>query len=203
MSPLIYKLFEALCLVVGQSKEIHTIPSTDPGILGLPRRYGEPTVDFPSQEAEENRAAGPTPPSPTEGVGERSSKVCGEDLSCYAGHMASSSVFQSTAISNEFGVSRKPLCGDRRCFQEVQYQSDLDQGGHEQPQLMVCSRQEGPNAVSPSPQDTDYDNGVGCLQQRMGSPTRQAPDGWEVVPSGNIKYLIKLLAACLALQCFA
>ena len=183
----------------GQSKEIHTIPSSDPGILGLSSGYGEPAVDFPSREAEENTAASPTPPSPTEGIGERSSEVRGEDLSCYTGHMASSSAFQSTAISNEFGVSREPFCGYRRCLQEVQYQSDLDQGGHERPQLVVCPRQEGPNAVPSAPQDTDYDNRVGCLQHRMGSPTRQAPDGWEVVPSGNISpHQLPRTSSCLS-----
>ena len=36
----------------GQSKEIHAVPSADPGVLGLPSRYSEPTADFPSREAE-------------------------------------------------------------------------------------------------------------------------------------------------------
>jgi len=51
--------------------------------------------------------------------------------------------------------------------------------------MVVCSRQEGPNAISPTMSDTDHDNRVGFLQHRMGSLTRRAPDRWKVVPRGN------------------
>ena len=146
----------------GQSKEIHAVPSQDPGVLGFPSGYSEPTADFPDQEAEENTSVCPAPPGLIKGVSEGYSKVCGKG---YTGYMASSSAFQRTKIPNKFSGMRGPLCGFRRGLQmqEVQYQSDLDQGGQERPQLVMCSRQEAPDAMPPSTQDTDYDNRVGCL----------------------------------------
>ena len=185
----------------GQSKEIHAVPSADPGVLGLPSGYSEPTADFPSREAEKNTAVSPTPPAPIKGISEGSSEVCREDLSGYTCYMASSSAFQSTTIPNEFSGARGPLCGIRGGLQlrEVQYQSDLDRGGQERPQLVVCSGQEGPDAISPSAQDTDYDNRVGCLQHGMGSPTRQTTDRWEVVSSRNRSpHQLSRTASCLS-----
>ena len=131
----------------GQSKEIHAVPSADPGVLGLPSGYSEPAADFPGQEAEENTAVSPAPPAPIKGIGEGSSEVCEKDLGGYTCYMASSSAFQSTTIPYEFSGARGSLCGLRGGLQlRVQYQSDLDQGGQEQPQLVVCSRLEAPNA---------------------------------------------------------
>ena len=119
----------------GQSQEIHAVPSADPGILGLPSGYSKPTADFSGREAEENTAVSPASPSPIKGVSERSSEVCGKDLNSYTGYMESSSAFQSTTIPNEFSGARGLLPGFRRRiqWQEVQYQSDLDQGGQERP----------------------------------------------------------------------
>ena len=182
----------------GQSKEIHAVPSAYPGVLGLPSGYSEPTADFPGREAEKNTAVSLAPPAPIKGFSEGSSEDFGKDL---GGYMANSSAFQSTTIPNKFSDARGPLCGLRGDLQlrEVQYQSDLDQGGQEQPQLVVCSRQEGPDAISPSAQDTDYDNRVGCLQHGMGSPTRQATDRWKVVSSRNCSpYQLSRTVSCLS-----
>ena len=64
---------------------------------------------------------------------------------------------------------------------------------------MVCSRQEAPDAIAPSTQDTDYDNRVGRLQHGLGSPTRQAIDRWEVVPSRNRSpHQLSRTASCLS-----
>ena len=117
----------------GQFKEIHAVPSADPGVLGLSSGYSEPTADFPGREAEKNTAVSPAPPAPIKGISEGSSEVCGKDLGGYTCYMASSSAFQSTTIPNEFSGTRGPLCGLRGGLQlrEVQYQSDLDQGGQE------------------------------------------------------------------------
>ena len=113
--------------------------------------------------------------------------------------MASSSTFQSTTVFNQLCASGEPSHGDRECCRKVQDQPDLDQGGQGQPQMVVCSRQKGPNAVSFSAPGTDHDNRVGCLQHGVGSPTRQAPDGWKVVPGRDLSpHKLSRTASCLS-----
>ena len=92
----------------------------------------------------------------------------------------------SSTVPDQFCVSGKPSYGDGRCGQEVQYQLALDHRGQKGPQLVVCSRQKGPNAVSSSTPGTDHDNRVGCLQHGVGSSTRRAPDRWEMVLNRNL-----------------
>ena len=70
---------------------------------------------------------------------------------------------------------------------------------------MELHRQKDPIAISINSQKTDYDNRIGCFQYGVGSSTRQATDRgrWSKEEAlHNINYL-ELLAAFLALQCFA
>ena len=169
-----------------QSKEIHSDSTAEYRVLGLPSGLWESKADLPNREIEEDTAISSTPPPPTKCFGERSSEVCREDLSLDTSYMASPSAFQSTTVSNQLSVLREPPHGNNECDQQVQHQLSLDQGGQGRSQVVVCSGQEGSNAIfSPTP-DTDHDNRVGCLQPGVGSPTRRAPDGWTVVPSGNL-----------------
>ena len=210
LTPLICQLFEALGLVVNrkksirsgtgsQSEEIYTDSTPESGVLGLPSRHSQPTAHFPIQEVEENTAASPTPPSPTKCFGERLSEVCGEGLSLDTGYMASSSTFQSTAVFNQLCVSGEPSHGDGEHCQKVQHPLDLDQRGQGQPRMVVCSRQEDPNAISSPTPGTDHDNRVRCLQHGVGSSTRRAPDGWKVVSRGNLSpHNLSRTTSCLS-----
>jgi len=171
----------------GQSKEIHTVSPTYPGIVGLTSGYGKPAVDFHSREAEENTAASPTPLSPTEGVGERSSEVCGEDLNCYICHMVSYSAFQSTPICNEFGTT----LWRQKMFPRSSVPTwswprtpwTKSAGG-----VLYTGRSQCSVPFTPGYRiDIEPDaSNTGWYQHGIGSPTRQALDRWEVVPSRNI-----------------
>ena len=182
-----------------QSEEIYTDSTPESGVLGLPSRHSQPTAHFPIREVEENTAASPTPPSPTKCFGERPSEVCGEGLSLDTGYMASSSAFQSTAVFNQLCVSGEPSHGDREHCQKVQHPLDLDQRGQGQPRMVVCSRQEDPNAISSPTPGTNHDNRVRCLQHGVGSSTRRVPDGWKMVPRGNLSpHKLSRTTSCLS-----
>ena len=116
----------------GQYKEIHAVPSADPEFLGFQVDTVNLQLIFSAEKLRKiQQLAQHLLHRSRLSVRDLASFVGKTSAATYMGYMASSSAFQSTTIPNEFSGTRGPLCGFRRGLQlqEVQYQSDLDQGG--------------------------------------------------------------------------
>ena len=180
------------------SEEVDTDSRPETGVFGFSGRYSQSTADLPSREAEENKTASSTPPSPTECYGEGHSEVCWEGFSIDTSCMANSPSLQST-VFNQLGVLGESLHGDRRHDNEIQCHLDFKHGGPERSEVVVCSGQESPTAVSPPALGVIHDHIVGCLQHGVGSPTRPPPDRWEMVPRGSHSpYKLSRTASCVS-----
>ena len=73
-----------------ESEEVDTDSRPETGVFGFSGRHSQTTANLPTQEAEENKTASSTPPSPTDCYSEGHSEVCWEGLSINTSCMASS-----------------------------------------------------------------------------------------------------------------
>ena len=91
------------------------------------------------------------------------------------------------------------LHGDQRHGNEIQCQPDLKHGGPEQSEVVVCSGQKSPTAVSPPAPCAIHDHRIKRLQHGMSSPTRPPPDRWEMVLRGSHSpYKLSRTTSCIS-----
>ena len=195
--PLICQFFETLGLVINQKKSI-LIPQQRIEFLGFLVDATTLHLVFP---AEKLSTAGTTPSLSTNCLSERISEVCWEDLSITEGDMAGPSSLQSTTVFDKLCSTDRPVpTGGFGC--EIQYQLETNQRGRGGPDMVEFPGQKDSLAIPTMPQTTKYDNRVRCFQYGVGSSARRAADRGKVVHGGSFTSH-KLLAAFLALQCFA
>ena len=188
-----------------QPEEINVDSPAKDGVLGLYGGCNNISSNISSREAEEGSTAGSTPSLPTNCLSERVGEVCWEDLSITESNMASSSSLQSITVLDKFCGTNKSV-PTRGCRGKVQYQlerltreakmdltwwSSLDRKIPWQSPLH-------PRIPSMKIESDASNMGWGARQGE-----HQTGGRWSMEEAPHHINYLELLAAFLALQCFA
>ena len=177
----------------GQHGKISAYSTTGTRVPGVPGELSLPTSGFPNRENEEDTTECPNPSAATAGLDKRHSQVCGESLSLSESNLAGSPPLKSLTVHDELGSSIRSSLHDEdeEAKTDLSWWTSLDRHS-----MMLSSLL--PPVPAMTIQSDASNTGWGACQGEV-----RTGGMWSKEESLNHINYLELLAAFLALQCFA